>query len=168
MSVIPGVTKALVLVAVCALSIPAFAQEHQCISRTSKAGVPDVYYFPAKQCGGDKVEVAGGVAAAPVPVVEKAPDISVPPAMPAEPALQFFVNAPDVIEGFGSQIPLAIALTQIIPAKYGYKFAGNINPGRLVSWQGGKPWIQVLDDLLAAHGMRASISRNVVVVRMDK
>ena len=59
--------------------------------------------------------------------------------------------APDefeVIEGFGSEIPLAMALGQIVPAQYAYSFGKGVNPGAKISWEGGKPWNDVLSDSL--------------------
>ena len=39
----------------CFAASPAFAGEPQCLSRTAKGGIPDVYYFPAEFCTGDKI-----------------------------------------------------------------------------------------------------------------
>jgi hypothetical protein len=54
-----------------------------------------------------------------------------------------------VAEGFGSDIPLALALSQIVPPDYAYSFGDGVNPGQRVSWNGGKPWNEVLSDVLA-------------------
>lgn len=42
-------------VLICFAAFPAFAGEPQCLSRTAKGGIPDVYYFPAEFCTGDKI-----------------------------------------------------------------------------------------------------------------
>lgn len=73
-----------------------------------------------------------------------------------------------VIEGFGTDMPLVIALTQIVPPDYAYSFGAGVNAGTLVSWEGGKPWNDVLTNVLAPlnidlkiHGKTVSlISRN--------
>lgn len=55
--------------------------------------------------------------------------------------------------GFGKDMPLALVLGQIIPHGYSYSFAKGVNPGAQVSWQGGRPWDQVLSSALAPHGL---------------
>ncbi len=67
--------------------------------------------------------------------------------------------------GFGSDIPLVLAMQQIVPADYSYSFDSGINPGVRVSWNGGKPWNQVLDAALASSNMHAVISGNTVWIR---
>lgn len=54
----------------------------------------------------------------------------------------------DVLEGFGSEMPLALALRQIVPAQYAFSFGKNVNPGMAISWTGGQPWNSVLEDAL--------------------
>ena len=49
------------------------------------------------------------------------------------------VAAADVV-GFGTDMPLALALRQIVPADYAFSFGENVNPGYRVSWSGGKAW----------------------------
>lgn len=53
-----------------------------------------------------------------------------------------------VVEGFGKDTPLVMALGQIVPAKYAYSFGKGVNPGTVVSWDGGKPWNEVLQSIL--------------------
>lgn len=67
--------------------------------------------------------------------------------------------------GFGRDLPLALALSQIVPPEYKYNFAQNIDAGATVSWQGGKPWNQVLDEMLAPSGMRAVIDGQQVIIQ---
>lgn len=66
--------------------------------------------------------------------------------------------------GFGRDLPLALALSQVVPAEYSYSFARNVNVGTTVSWQGGKPWNQVLDEMLAQSGMKADIEDGQVTI----
>ncbi|HEY0901184.1 MAG TPA: TcpQ domain-containing protein [Micavibrio sp.] len=70
-----------------------------------------------------------------------------------------------VAQGFGADIPLALALGQIVPAEYAYSFASNVNPGLKISWDGGKPWNIVLNEALAVHDLRADIAGTAVIVR---
>ena len=67
--------------------------------------------------------------------------------------------------GFGRDLPLALALSQVVPANYSYAFGQNVDTAANVSWQGGKPWNQVLSDMLAANGMKAVITNNQVVIQ---
>ncbi len=70
----------------------------------------------------------------------------------------------DVLSGFGTDLPLTIALQQIVPPEYKVSFATGVNPDVSVSWQGEKPWKQVLADMLAAQGLSSSFRDKVVVV----
>ncbi len=67
--------------------------------------------------------------------------------------------------GFGRDLPLALALSQVVPPDYSYAFSPDVNVGTNVSWQGGKPWNQVLDEMLAPNGMRAVIENNTITIR---
>lgn len=63
----------------------------------------------------------------------------------------------EVVQGFGREIPLAIALSQVVPAEYTYAFDASVNAGESVSWQGGQPWDQVLANMLMPSGLGADI-----------
>lgn len=69
-----------------------------------------------------------------------------------------------VVQGFGSDLALVIALQQIVPAGYQFSFAPGVNPGSVVSWQGGKPWPEVLKAALDEQGLGFQVQNNVVVV----
>jgi hypothetical protein len=68
------------------------------------------------------------------------------------------------IVGFGRDLPLALALSQVVPASYSYAFAQSIDTGAIVSWEGGKPWNVVLKEMLARAGLKAEIQENRVLV----
>ncbi len=70
----------------------------------------------------------------------------------------------EVLEGFGSDMPLALALQQVVPAQYAFSFGKGVNAGHLVSWEGGKPWDQVLNDMIRPLNLEAAISGNVVKI----
>jgi len=74
------------------------------------------------------------------------------------------VEAGDVLSGFGTDLPLVIALQQVVPAGYQYSFAEGVNLGQPVSWEGGKAWQQVLGDMLAKEGLGYRLQQNIVVV----
>ncbi len=87
--------------------------------------------------------------------VEHIPSASMPPPAPPE---QNFENA----VGFGSEMPLAFALSQIVPAGYSYSFGPSVNPGARISWEGGKPWNQVVRDMVAPLGLDAAVVGNTI------
>ncbi len=71
----------------------------------------------------------------------------------------------DIIEGFGKDMPIALALGQIVPPEYAYSFGDNVNPGARISWEGGKSWDEVLNDALAPLDMEASIHDKKIVIK---
>lgn len=66
--------------------------------------------------------------------------------------------------GFGTNIPLALAISQIVPPDYPYSFSENVNPGVRINWSGGKPWNVVLQEAIAPHGLTLVISGNGVMI----
>lgn len=74
----------------------------------------------------------------------------------------------DVIEGFGSDMPLALALRQIVPPQYAFSFGDGVNAGMRISWQGGHPWNQVLSDALAPHGVATSVKHQKILLRLEE
>ncbi len=87
------------------------------------------------------------------------PDRSPAPSSYAQPVGQY-----PVVQGFGRDMPLALALTQVIPPNYALSFGNGVNPGMSVSWEGGRPWNQVLQDMLGQAGLSVNISGQVVMV----
>ena len=72
----------------------------------------------------------------------------------------------DIIEGFGSEMPLALALRQIVPPSYAFSFGKNVNAGMSVSWNGGEPWNIVLQNALDPLGIKAEIRNKKVILNM--
>jgi len=70
----------------------------------------------------------------------------------------------DVLSGFGSELPLVIALQQVVPAGYQFSFATGVNPGAAVSWEGGKPWKQVLANMLSAQKLGFHLNDNIIAI----
>ncbi len=67
--------------------------------------------------------------------------------------------------GFGSDMPLPLALNQVVPPGYAYSFVDGVNIGARVSWDGGQPWNIVLQNMLAPLNLEAVISGKAVVIR---
>jgi hypothetical protein len=82
----------------------------------------------------------------------------------AAPAQQQYSDMP-VIEGFGSDMPLALAVQQIVPPDYAYAFEGSVNAGQTVSWDGGKAWDLVINDMLAPLRLEAVIAGKTVHIQ---
>ena len=100
---------------------------------------------------------------APIQIEERvsaAPDMAPRPPVSTSAAKGGFTEA----VGFGRDLPLALALSQVVPPEYSYAFARNVNVGTTVSWQGGKPWNEVLDEMLAQNGMKAEIEGGQVTI----
>ena len=72
----------------------------------------------------------------------------------------------DVIEGFGSDMPLALALRQIVPAEYAFSFGRNVNAGENISWTGGKPWNEILKDALAPLNIKFEIKNKRIILNL--
>lgn len=102
--------------------------------------------------------IATPVVATPVP----APSVvAMPRPAPVAPSASGFEEA----VGFGKELPLALALSQVVPSDYSFSFGQNVNVGSTVSWQGGKSWDAVLQEMLAPVGMKAVISGKQVVIQ---
>lgn len=69
-----------------------------------------------------------------------------------------------VVYGFGEDMPLALALQQIVPEGYAYSFAKSVNPGTRVDWEGDRAWNVVLDEALGKAGLKAQIAGQAVTV----
>ncbi len=67
--------------------------------------------------------------------------------------------------GFGRDLPLALALSQVIPTEFIHSFAKDVDAGVSVSWEGGKPWDQVLNDMLSPQNLTAVIQGNQVIIQ---
>jgi hypothetical protein len=69
-----------------------------------------------------------------------------------------------MLDGFGRDVPLALALQQIVPAGYAYALAPNVNAGVSLSWSGGTSWIAALNSALSNHGYQASVRGRTVLI----
>lgn len=113
---------------------------------------------------------------APQPVVKPEPVkmADVAPAAPAPIVETIIEQAPvvapaddKIVEGFGSNMPMALALRQIVPPTYRFSFGANVDPGQRVSWQGGHKWSEILQDMARQQGLTAEVAGNVVAIRSN-
>lgn len=73
------------------------------------------------------------------------------------------------VQGFANNVPLAVALRQILPSEYGYSVAQDVPLSTLVSWKGGRPWRSTLEDMLRDVGLGLQEQGNMVkIVRVAK
>ena len=70
-----------------------------------------------------------------------------------------------MVEGFGSDIPLALVMQQIVPGEYAYSFDPGVDPGVTVSWTGGKPWTAALAEAVSPLGLDLAVIENTVWIR---
>ena len=68
----------------------------------------------------------------------------------------------DNVVGFGKDMPLTIALGQVVPDRYAFSYGKNVDMGKTASWEGGKPWNEVLQEMLSPLGLMAVISNDTV------
>lgn len=70
----------------------------------------------------------------------------------------------DVVTGYGENLPLIIALRQIVPAEYQFAFAEGVDLSTPVSWDGGKSWTVLLDEVMKSVSLRAEINEKMVSI----
>lgn len=94
------------------------------------------------------------------PVASTMPEAMAPAPMPP-------ANASEkIVQGFGRNVPLVMALQQIVPSNYRYSFGPGIAPGRRIDWQGNdRPWKDVLGDVARRNDLNVDIVSNVVALR---
>ncbi|MFA7276860.1 MAG: TcpQ domain-containing protein [Pseudobdellovibrionaceae bacterium] len=119
------------------------------------AATPDSDYLPvpgAKTSSGlpDEPQILSNV---PTEPHQKAPTPQQEPA-----------GAANVISGFGSDIPLALALRDIVPPSYPYAFEKSEYAGVRISWNGGLPWIKVLENSLTPVGLKATLNSDTLYI----
>jgi hypothetical protein len=83
-------------------------------------------------------------------VISTSPSLvsAAPPVVSAAPAV-----AGDTVQGFANQVPLAVALRQLLPPGYGFSIDPTVDLGTLVSFHGGRPWRDTLRDSLDPAGL---------------
>ncbi|VTZ27709.1 conserved exported hypothetical protein [Methylocella tundrae] len=75
---------------------------------------------------------------------------------------------PSVARGFGSQIPLAFAVRQIVPSRIKVLYGPGADQNALVDWQGGKRWSIVLAEAVRPLGLRIHVEARGVTIAQAK
>ena len=68
------------------------------------------------------------------------------------------------INGFGVNIPLSVAIRQIVPAGIQVSFAQGVDSSVPITWRGGKPWQDVLADAIRPSSLSVSQNGYTVVI----
>lgn len=114
------------------------------------------------------------MAAAPAPAIQQAPAAMAAPApqvlmapQPVQPQPATLAS-PQAFEspvrGFGKDIPLVIAAQQIAPEGRQIAFGQGVDPSMPISWDGGKPWRNVLSDALNKSGLQVAEQGNILFI----
>lgn len=61
-----------------------------------------------------------------------------------------------IVEGFGT-LPLGEFVGAILPPQWTYKFANEVDRKRFITWEGGKPWVDILEDVLKKEKLHARV-----------
>lgn len=70
------------------------------------------------------------------------------------------------VKGFADNVPLAVALRQILPPEIGFSVSQDVSLGTLVSWKGGSPWRETLRSMLQSVGL--TIQEQGQMVRISR
>lgn len=94
-----------------------------------------------------------------IPIAEKVARLDSRPVL--DNALSF---EGDVVHGFGSDMPLVLAVQQIVPPQFGFAFGNAVDLGMRVDWNGGQPWNRILSDMGNTYGFNVRIKNNTVYI----
>ena len=105
--------------------------------------------------------ITNGAMSMGAPVIDATPNyngnvISTSSAMAPPAPMPMAAPAPmgnDVVQGFANQVPLAVALRQLLPPGYGFSVDQNVDLGTLVSFRGGRPWRETLRTAIDPSGL---------------
>lgn len=117
---------------------------------------------PAAQAPVQQDAAPSGMSAQSIVPVESAPVSLTASPLPAPPAVSS--DEGEVVTGFGADIPLLVAMQQVVPEGYNVSLGDNVNPDQTVSWRGGKGWKAVLQDMVAPVGLGFHVENRDVTV----
>lgn len=100
------------------------------------------------------------------------PEPVTPPPPPSPPATKTGMlpldedsQAYEQVIGFGNDMPLALAIQQVVPPEYTYSFDKGIDLDHKVSWSGGKPWDMVLAEMVEPLNLNVDIRQKSVRIQ---
>ena len=92
------------------------------------------------------------------------PVSSVSPFSSAPPSSGDTLSGAGVVRGFALQVPLALALRQLLPSGYSFFIDQGVDMDTLVSYKGGKPWAETLKTMLVPVGLVDHVQGTVVTI----
>ena len=92
---------------------------------------------------------------------------SLPESGQVVPASSSVSSVNKVVEGFGRQVPLVVALRQIAPPEYEFDFNTTVDMGVLVDWQGGSAWQSVMQQTLDTRNLSYTMDGNIVTIHSE-
>jgi hypothetical protein len=100
------------------------------------------------------------------PAIVAPPPIQLAPqtGQPDEPPSPRLEIRPQLIlaTGFGRDVPLDFAVHQLVPHSMHIEYANAVDRQIRVSWQGGKPWQDILHTVLMPLGLQSRITGHTV------
>lgn len=87
------------------------------------------------------------------------PNVTAPDAGQMRPHAHFFIA-----NGFGRDVPLAFAVRQVVPPRVHVSFDDSVDKQARVSWDGGKPWNEVLQAAVKPLGLHLIVTRMAVKI----
>ncbi len=129
------------------------------VACTSTVAFANFKYIPASPASDSAAAPAAPVTSSPL---GSAPGYPAGGTAMSSPAASQPMSGGEVISGFGTQVPLVMALREIVPSSYQFAFADGLNLGTLVNWKGGRPWRDVLRSVATPLGLTAT-ERNAVI-----
>jgi hypothetical protein len=70
----------------------------------------------------------------------------------------------DIVQGFASQVPLALALRQILPVGYNFSIDQTIDMDTTVSYKGGKSWRDTVKEMLVPLNLAAREQGTTLII----
>ena len=67
-----------------------------------------------------------------------------------------------MVNGFGHEVPLSFAVRQVVPAHVKIIYDDGVDRAALVSWQGGRPWNDVIRTTAKTIGLHVTLSAGIV------
>ena len=71
-----------------------------------------------------------------------------------------------VVQGFATQVPLTLALRQLLPIGYSFSISQGVDTNTYVSYKGGRPWDETLKEMLASVGLVDRKQGTVVTISL--
>lgn len=72
------------------------------------------------------------------------------------------------IKRSGKDVPLALAMTEMVPSGYRFIIERGINPMDRISWNKGAQWTDVMDEALKPYGLHVHVSGTLVRITREK